>query len=179
MRRRRVVTIRPQIDLADVRKQVAVNAAHAANRLAVKQVAVNRLAVNLPALKRHAAILHAAKDHAVILHAVIRLGAKAVDPTEALGHHAVVPKNRPHAPLPARKRPARKLAAPKAFVAMTTLSSSMTTMPTVSAAACSPKQSLLATKATNRAQDRGDVVGVEAVALPRVKIVQRSKVRPN
>lgn len=158
------MTIRPQIDLADVRKQVVVSGAHAANRFAVKQVAANRFAVNLPALKLHAAILHAA----------IRLGAKAVDPTEALGHHAVVTKNRPHAPLPARK-----LAARKAFVAMTTLSSSMTTMPTVSAAACSAKQNLLATKATSLAQDRGDVVGVAAVALPLAKTVQRSKVRPN
>jgi hypothetical protein len=166
---RRATLIRPQIDLADARKQVDVSEVHVVKRGAVKQDAANRLAV-----KQGAANLPALKPHAVKARAAIRLDVTAVGPTERLGHHGVVLKSRPHAPLHARK-----LAARKAFAAMTTLSSSMMTMPTVSAAAYLPRQNRLPTKATNLAQDRGDVVGVEAVVVQLAKIVLRSKVRPN
>lgn len=110
--RRRVIAMRPRIDLVDARKPGDATAA-----LALKQFAG----------KRRAAKVHAAK-----VHAAIRLDATVVvEPTAGHGHHVAVPMNRSHA-LPR----VRKLVVRKVFGAMTTLSSSMTTMPTALAAAC-------------------------------------------
>ncbi len=155
--RRRAMTIPLRIDHADARKRADGIAAHAEN-----QLGANRVEAKLLALKRLAA-----KAHAEIPHATIRLDATVADPTEVHARHAVELKSLSRAP---------KFAAQKASVAMTTLSSSMTTMQTVSAAACSLKRNQSLMMATNHARDRGDVVAGEAGAVSLAKIVLRSKV---
>jgi uncharacterized protein (DUF4415 family) len=120
--RRLVIAMRRQIGLVDARKPGDATA-----DLALKQFAANHLAQ-----KRHAAKAHAVTRPAVKAHAAIRLDATVVDePTADHGHHAAVPMNRSRAP-----HRVRKLVVRKVFGATTTLSSSMTTMPTVLAAAC-------------------------------------------
>lgn len=114
------MTIHLRIDHADARKRADASVAPAVNRLAVNPLAENRLAERLPV----------AIDLAVIPLAVIPRDATRAGLIEPLARHVADPKNQP----PARSL-ARKPGGPKVSVATTTLSSLMTTMQTVSAAA--------------------------------------------
>jgi hypothetical protein len=126
-----VISIRPPIDHADAKKLADAIAARALNQLAAKPRVANRPAPKHPALNLPALNFPVAKARVAMPFAAIRLGATVVDPTAVQGRHVAAPMNRSHAP-----SRVQKLVGRKASGAMTTLSSSMTTMPTALAAAC-------------------------------------------